>query len=69
MISPEGIMVDPGKVQDVLNWKPPNICNSSAQFPWVGWLLSKVHSELLLDCEVDHQALEEGNQVCLEQRL
>jgi hypothetical protein len=23
MISPEGITVDPSKVQDVLNWKPP----------------------------------------------
>jgi hypothetical protein len=23
VISPEGIMVDPGKVKDVLNWKPP----------------------------------------------
>jgi hypothetical protein len=45
------------------------ISNSSMQFPWVGWLLSKVHSELLQDCEADHRALTEGNQVCLEWRL
>jgi hypothetical protein len=24
VISPEGITVDPGKVRDVLDWKPPN---------------------------------------------
>jgi hypothetical protein len=24
-----------------------NICVPSAKFPWLGWLLSKVHSELL----------------------
>jgi hypothetical protein len=23
MISPEGITVDPGKIKDVLDWKPP----------------------------------------------
>jgi hypothetical protein len=46
-----------------------NICNSSTQFPWVGWLLSMVHPELLQDFDADHRALEEGNQVYLEQRL
>jgi hypothetical protein len=25
MISPEGITMDPGKVKDVLDWKPPTI--------------------------------------------
>jgi hypothetical protein len=46
-----------------------NVYNSSTKFSWVGWLLSKVHSELLQDCEADHRALEEGNQVCLERRV
>jgi hypothetical protein len=31
VISPEGIVVDPGKVRDVLDWKPPisvtQVCN------------------------------------------
>jgi hypothetical protein len=31
------------------------------KFPWVGGLLSKVHSELLQDCKADHQASEETN--------
>jgi hypothetical protein len=35
-----------------------NACNSSTHFPCVGWLLSKVHSELLQDCEIGHHALE-----------
>jgi hypothetical protein len=46
-----------------------HVRNSSTKFPWVGWLLSKVQFEVLQDCEADHRALEEGNQVCLEQRL
>jgi hypothetical protein len=31
-----------------------NVCSPSVKFPWVGWLLSKVHSELLQDCKVYH---------------
>jgi hypothetical protein len=46
-----------------------NVCSSSLQLPWVGWLLSKVHSELLQYYEANHRTLEEGNQVCLEQSL
>jgi hypothetical protein len=69
VISPEGITVDPGEVQDVLDWKAPTSFNSSTKFPWVGWLLSMVHPELLQDCKADHRAIEEGNQVCLERIL
>jgi hypothetical protein len=39
------------------------------KFPWVGWLLSKVHSKLLQDRESNYRTLEEGNQVCMERRL
>jgi hypothetical protein len=39
------------------------------KFSWVGWLLSKVHSELLQDCEANHWATEKGKQVCLEWSL
>jgi hypothetical protein len=46
-----------------------NICNSSTKFPWVGWLLSKVHSKLLQDFKIHHWAIEERSQVCLERRL
>jgi hypothetical protein len=42
VISLEGIVVDPDKVRDVLDWKSPI---SVTQFPWFGWLLSKVNSE------------------------
>jgi hypothetical protein len=46
VISLEGIAVDPNKVKNVLDWKPP-MSVISTQFPWGGWLLSKVHFELL----------------------
>jgi hypothetical protein len=49
--SPEGIAVDPGKVRDVLDWKPPT--------SEVGRLLSKVHSEFLQDLKAYHRAVEE----------
>jgi hypothetical protein len=32
MISPEGIMVDPGKVQDALDWKPPKSVHQVRSF-------------------------------------
>jgi hypothetical protein len=32
VISPEGIMVDPSKVQDVLNWKPPTFVTQVQSF-------------------------------------
>jgi hypothetical protein len=39
-------MLDPSKIQDVLNWKPPT--------SGFGWQLSKVISELLQDCKADY---------------
>jgi hypothetical protein len=38
-----------------------NVCNSSAQFSWVGGLLSKVHSELLQDFKAYTELLKKGN--------
>jgi hypothetical protein len=43
-----------------------NICVPSAKFPWVGWQLSKVHSELFQDCKANHWATEEREQVHLD---
>jgi hypothetical protein len=51
VISPEGIDVDPGKVRDVLDWKPPT--------SEVGGLLSEVHFEFLQDLKAYHRAVEE----------
>jgi hypothetical protein len=50
MTSPKGIAVDPSKVRDVLDWKPPKFVHQ-VKFSWVGGLLLKVHSKLLKDCE------------------
>jgi hypothetical protein len=36
VISPEGITVDPGKVKDVLDWKPPTSVTQVCSFSWVG---------------------------------
>jgi hypothetical protein len=32
VISPKGIMVDPGKVRDVLDWKPPTSMHQVQSF-------------------------------------
>jgi hypothetical protein len=60
VISPEGITVDPSKVRDVLDWKPPKSVHQVRSFLWFGGLLSKVHSKLLQNCEAYHRAPEEG---------
>jgi hypothetical protein len=49
--------------------KATNVHNSSAQFPWVGWLLSKVHSKFFQYFKTNHRVVEDGNQVCLERTL
>jgi hypothetical protein len=30
-----------------------NVCIRGTKFPWVGWLLSMVHSKLVQDCEAN----------------
>jgi hypothetical protein len=46
VISPEGIMVDPGKVHCV-GLEAAKVCAPSANLYWFGGLLLKVHSKLL----------------------
>jgi hypothetical protein len=47
VISLEGIILDPGRVKDVLDWKPPLSITLSAQF-FLGWLA------IIKDCKVNH---------------
>jgi hypothetical protein len=49
-----------------LRMEVANICVRGTKFPWVGGLLSKVHSELLQDHEASYWVIIEGKQVCLE---
>jgi hypothetical protein len=35
VISPEGIAMDPGKVRDVLDWKPPKSVHQVQSFPYL----------------------------------
>jgi hypothetical protein len=57
-------MVDLRKMRG-LGLEVANICVPSEKFPWVGCLLSKDYSNLHQDCAVDHQVVEEGEQVYL----
>jgi hypothetical protein len=36
------------------------------KFPWVGWLLSLIHSKLLQDRKTNYRIVEKGKQVSLE---
>jgi hypothetical protein len=38
-----------------------NVCSPSAKFSWVGWLLSKIYSELLQDAKPITELLKKGN--------
>jgi hypothetical protein len=44
-----------------LGLEATNVYNSSVQFPWVGWLLSKVYSKLLQDFKPITKLLKKGN--------
>jgi hypothetical protein len=35
VVSPEGIMVDPSKVKEVLDWKPPTTVSEVRSFLWL----------------------------------
>jgi hypothetical protein len=43
-----------------------NVSVRGTKFPRVGWLLSKVHSNLLQDREASYRVIKEGKQVSLE---
>jgi hypothetical protein len=45
MISSEGMSMDPSKLHDVLDWKPPSTVHQAT---------SKIHPELLQDCQTHH---------------
>jgi hypothetical protein len=69
VISSEGIFVDPNKVRDVLDWEPSKSVHQVRSFFGLVGYLSKVHSELLQDFKTYHRTIEEGYQICLEQRM
>jgi hypothetical protein len=43
-----------------------NVGVRGVKFPWIGFLLSKVHSDLLQDREASYRIIKEGKQVCLK---
>jgi hypothetical protein len=49
-ISQDGITVDPEKVQEVMDWKPPTTVRQIRSFSGIGRILSTIHSEFLQDC-------------------
>jgi hypothetical protein len=42
-ISHDGISVDPSKVQEVMDWKPPKSA-PNPQFPRIGGIVPSIHS-------------------------
>jgi hypothetical protein len=52
-ISQDGISVDPEKVQEVMNWKPPTTVRQIRSFFGIGRILSSIHSRFLQDCQAN----------------
>jgi hypothetical protein len=50
-ISQADIAVDPDKVQEVMDWKPPTIVRQIQSYSGIGQLLSKIHSRFISNCE------------------
>jgi hypothetical protein len=52
VISLEGIVVDPGRVKDVLDWKPPLSITLSAQFFGLVGYYQRLQSQSLSYCKI-----------------
>jgi hypothetical protein len=37
-----------------------NLSVRGTEFPWVGWLLSMIHSKLLQDCKANYRIVKKG---------
>jgi hypothetical protein len=60
ILSANGIAVDPSKVKDILEWKPPTTVHQVRSFLGLaGWLLPQIYSRFLQDCETNHKFVEE----------
>jgi hypothetical protein len=46
-----------------------NLSARGTEFPWIGWLLSTIHSKLLQDRKANYIIVKKGKQVCLERDL
>jgi hypothetical protein len=46
VLSAKEIVVDPSKVKDILERKPPTIVHQVLKFPWTRWLLPPIYTRL-----------------------
>jgi hypothetical protein len=56
-VSQEGIAIDPDKVQEVMDQKPPASVHQIISF----LRLSSLHPRLLLNCKANDEPIEEGS--------
>ena len=62
-ISSEGISVDPSKVQEVMNWKPPTSVHQIRSFLGLAGILLQVYSGLLQNSKTNDGTAKEGCQI------
>jgi hypothetical protein len=66
VISPEGITVDPSKVQDFLDWKPPTHVHQVHNFLGLAGYYRRFILSFPKIAKPITEQLKEGKQVCLE---
>ena len=47
IVSAEGIIVDPVKIEAIMNWNPPQKCNRGEKFLGLSRLLSEICTRIL----------------------
>ena len=62
-VSSEGISIDPSKVQEVMDWKPPTSVHQIRSFLGLAGILLQVYSGLLQNSKTNDGTAEEGRQI------
>ncbi|WVZ67296.1 hypothetical protein U9M48_016395 [Paspalum notatum var. saurae] len=69
ILSAKGVFVDPGKVEDVLNWKQPQSVTRDTEFSWFSGLLPPLHQRFLKNSKAYDSINPKKCKVCVEPKM
>ncbi|WVZ76988.1 hypothetical protein U9M48_024893, partial [Paspalum notatum var. saurae] len=69
ILSAKGVAADPGKVEDVLNWKQPQAVTRDTEFSWFSGLLPPLHQRFLKNSKAYDSINPKKCKVCVEPKM